>query len=188
VILAAAAPLASCHRPSSDPPAPAARAVVRVGLEEAVAAGGGALRGKRLGLVVHGASVTADGRHAVDVLRQAGLNVVRLFSPEHGLRGAAGAGVKVESGTDPLTGLSLVSLYGEKTKPAPSDLAGLDALVIDLQDAGVRFYTYSSTMLLCQEAAAEAGLEVIVLDRPNPTRSGASAWRGRCAIRRRWCP
>ena len=142
--------------------------MVRVGLEEVEAQGGGILRGKRLGLVVHGASVTADGRHAVDVLRGAGLDVVRLFSPEHGLRGAAGAGVKVASGTDAVSGLPLVSLYGDKTKPAASDLAGLDALVVDLQDAGVRFYTYSSTMLLCLEAAAEAGIELVVLDRPNP--------------------
>jgi uncharacterized protein YbbC (DUF1343 family) len=158
--------LVSGARPA--PPSAAATApAVRVGLEE-VAAGGGALRGKRLGLVVHGASVTADGRHAVEALRAAGLDVVRLFSPEHGLRGAAGAGVKVASGTDPQTGLPLVSLYGDKTKPDASDLAGLDALVVDLQDAGVRFYTYSATLLLCQEAAAEAGIELVVLDRPNP--------------------
>jgi uncharacterized protein YbbC (DUF1343 family) len=149
-----------------DPPPPPV--AVRVGLEQVAAEGGGVLRGKRLGLVVHGASVAADGRHAIDVLRAAGLDVVRLFSPEHGLRGTAGAGVKVASGTDPGSGLPLVSLYGEKTKPAASDLIGLDALVVDLQDAGVRFYTYSSTMLLCLEAAAEAGVELIVLDRPNP--------------------
>ena len=67
-----------------------------------------------------------------------------------------------------MSGLPLVSLYGDKTKPAAADLAGLDALVVDLQDAGVRFYTYSSTMLLCLEAAAEAGVEVVILDRPNP--------------------
>jgi uncharacterized protein YbbC (DUF1343 family) len=142
--------------------------VVRAGLEQVEADRGGALRGKRLGLVVHGASVTADGRHAVDVLRAAGLDVVRLFSPEHGLRGQAGAGVKIADGRDPRSGLPVVSLYGDKTKPAPADLAGLDVVVIDLQDAGVRFYTYSSTMLLCLEAAADAGLEVVVLDRPNP--------------------
>jgi uncharacterized protein YbbC (DUF1343 family) len=153
------------------PPAPSAArvgAAVSVGLEQVEAERGGALRGKRLGLVVHGASVTADGRHAVDVLRGVGLDVVRLFSPEHGLRGRAGAGVKVVDGRDPASGLPVASLYGEKTKPAAADLAGLDALVVDLQDVGVRFYTYSSTMLLCLEAAADAGVEVIVLDRPNP--------------------
>lgn len=139
-----------------------------MGLEQVEADRGGALRGKRLGLVVHGASVAADGRHAVDVLRGLDLDVVRLFSPEHGLRGQAGAGVKVADGRDPQSGLPVVSLFGEKTKPTPADLAGLDALVFDLQDAGVRFYTYSSTMLLCLEAAAEAGVEFVVLDRPNP--------------------
>jgi uncharacterized protein YbbC (DUF1343 family) len=157
----------ACHRVVSDPPPPEP-AAVRVGLEEVEAARGGALRGKRLGLVVHGASVTLDGRHAVDVLRGQGLDVVRLFSPEHGLRGLAGAGVKVAGGVDPQSGLPLVSLYGDKSTPDQGDLAGLDALVIDLQDAGVRFYTYSSTLLLCLEAAAAAGLEVVVLDRPNP--------------------
>lgn len=168
-LLAVAAGLGTvlaCHHVVSDPPPEVA--TVRVGLEEVEAARGGALRGKRLGLVVHGASVTTDGRHAVDVLRGQGLDVVRLFSPEHGLRGLAGAGVKVAGGVDPQSGLPLVSLYGDKSKPDPGDLAGLDALVIDLQDAGVRFYTYSSTMLLCLEAAAAAGVEVVVLDRPNP--------------------
>jgi uncharacterized protein YbbC (DUF1343 family) len=170
VIATTALALMGCapRAPRTGTPAPASPSVVRVGLEEVAAAGGGALRGKRLGLVVHGASVTTDGRHAIDVLRAAGLDVVRLFSPEHGLRGTAGAGVKVASGADPGSGLPLVSLYGEKTKPAATDLAGLDALVVDLQDAGVRFYTYSSTLLLCLEAAAETGVELIVLDRPNP--------------------
>jgi uncharacterized protein YbbC (DUF1343 family) len=112
--------------------------------------------------------VTADGRHAIDVLRGAGVEVVRLFGPEHGLRGLAAAGEEVAGGTDAASGLPVVSLYGAKTKPTPEDLRGLDALAIDLQDAGVRFYTYASTMLLALEAAADAGLEVVVLDRPNP--------------------
>lgn len=117
---------------------------------------------------MHAASVTADGGHAIDVLRALGLNVVRLFAPEHGLRGAVAAGEKVDSGMDAGSGLPVVSLYGEKSKPAADDLRDLDALVFDLQDAGVRFYTYASTLLLCLEAAAEAGLEIVVLDRPNP--------------------
>src|SRR6185295_3531552 len=75
---------------------------------------------------------------------------------------------KVEAGRDPLSGLPVVSLYGERRKPAPADLAGLDALVFDLQDAGVRFYTYASTLILALEAAAEAGIDFVVLDRPNP--------------------
>ena len=94
---------------------------------------------------------------------------VRLFAPEHGLRGRAAAGEKVrERHATPASGLPVVSLYGEKTQPSAEDLRGLDALVFDLQDAGVRFYTYASTMLLCLEAAADAGIEIVVLDRPNP--------------------
>jgi beta-N-acetylhexosaminidase len=126
------------------------------------------LRGKRIGLVVHGASVTADGTHAIDVLRGRGVNVVRLFAAEHGIRGTAAAGAKIASGTDEKSGLPIVSLYGERNKPTAEDLKGIDALVFDLQDAGVRFYTYMSTMLLCLEAAAENGVEFVVLDRPNP--------------------
>jgi uncharacterized protein YbbC (DUF1343 family) len=141
---------------------------VVVGLERVEADRGAPLKGRKVGLLGHGVSVTADGRHAIDVLRGCGVDVVRLFGPEHGLRGQAAAGETVASGTDVPSGLPVVSLYGEKNRPTAEDLRGLDALVIDLQDAGVRFYTYASTMLLCLEAAAEAGLEVVVLDRPNP--------------------
>ncbi len=148
-------------RPAAEPP-------VTVGLERLVADSSGPLRGRRIGLVCHAASATADGTHAIDALRKSGAKVVRLFGPEHGLRGAAAAGEKVAGGVDAKSGIPVVSLYGEKSKPSPQDLAGLDALVVDRQDAGVRFYTYSSTMLLCVEAAAEAGIETIVLDRPNP--------------------
>ena len=143
-------------------------AEVQVGLERVDVAGGGVLHGKRIGLLVHGASVTADGRRAVDVLRARGVRVVRLFTPEHGLEGRAGAGVPVEGERDAATGVPVVSLYGTKTRPSRSDLADLDALVVDLQDVGVRFYTYTATMLLSLEAARDAGIEVIALDRPNP--------------------
>lgn len=146
----------------------AAGAQVEVGLERIAAERGGALRGKRVGLVAHAASVTADGGHAIDVLRAAGVRVLRVFAPEHGLRGMAAAGETVAGGADARSGLPVVSLYGQRTRPRPADLAGLDALVFDLQDAGVRFYTYASTLLLCLDAAAEAGLEMVVLDRPNP--------------------
>ncbi|HEX9735146.1 MAG TPA: DUF1343 domain-containing protein [Thermoanaerobaculia bacterium] len=146
----------------------AVQAVVQVGLETLEVDAGAPLAGKRLGLVVHAASVTADGRHAVDVARALGLDVVRLFAPEHGLRGRAAAGERVDGGRDAASGLPVVSLYGERRKPSSQDLAGLDALVFDLQGAGVRFYTYVSTLLLCLEAAAEADVEFVVLDRPNP--------------------
>ncbi len=141
---------------------------VKVGLERVAGGETSTLAGKRLGLVVHAASVTVDDRHAIDVLREQHLDVVRLFSPEHGLRGRTAAGEAVDSGRDPVSGLPVISLYGKKRRPAPEDLTGLDVLVFDLQGAGVRFYTYVSTLILCLEAAAEAGLEFVVLDRPNP--------------------
>lgn len=158
-------------RALADAPAPSRRAAsppVRVGLDRVAAGETAALAGKRLGLLAHAASVTLDGRHAIDVLRDRGLDLVRLFAPEHGLQSRAAAGEPVPGGTDGATGLPVVSFYGTDSRPRPEDFAGLDALVIDLQDAGVRFYTYSSTMLLALEAAAEAGLELVVLDRPNP--------------------
>jgi uncharacterized protein YbbC (DUF1343 family) len=141
---------------------------VRVGLERLEAEGGQPLVGRRIGLVAHGASVTADGRHAVAVLRGLNLDLKRIFSPEHGLLGTAAAGEAVGSTKDDGSGLPVVSLYGERKKPSLEDVRDLDALVIDLQDAGVRFYTYASTMMLCLDAAAEAGIEAVILDRPNP--------------------
>jgi uncharacterized protein YbbC (DUF1343 family) len=104
----------------------------------------------------------------LDVLRALGVDVRRLFAPEHGLRGGQAAGAAVNGGPDTTSGLPVVSLYGERAKPRREDLVGLDGLVVDLQDVGVRFYTYESTLLLCLEAAAEAGIELFVLDRPNP--------------------
>ena len=149
-------------------PAPAGEVVVEVGLDRITASQDHGLRGKRLGLIVHAASVSSDGRHAIDVLRDAKLDVVRLLTPEHGLRSRAAAGEHVSSGRDPVSGLPVISLYGSHRKPEPEDLEGLDVLVFDLQGAGVRFYTYVSTLILSLEAAAEAGLEFVVLDRPNP--------------------
>lgn len=146
----------------------AVAAPVEVGLERCDVPGGGPLAGKRIALVAHAASVTSDGRRAVDVLRGRGVTVVRLFAPEHGLSGRASAGATVNDTRDAATGLPVVSLYGGKTRPEAADLLGLDALVIDLQDAGVRFYTYGATMTGCLEAAARSGLPVVVLDRPNP--------------------
>jgi uncharacterized protein YbbC (DUF1343 family) len=149
-------------------PAGAGDAVVEVGLDRVAAGEVHELQGKRLGLIVHAASVSSDGRHAIEVLREAKLDVVRLLTPEHGLRSRAAAGEHVASGRDPISGLPVVSLYGSHRKPEPEDLEGLDVLVFDLQGAGVRFYTYVSTLILSLEAAAEAGLEFVVLDRPNP--------------------
>jgi len=150
-------------KPSSTP-----AVTVRVGLEQLDADHGGALKGKKVGLIAHAASVTSDSRRAVDVLRLAGVEVVRLFAPEHGAQGKAAAGEKVDDAFDPLARVPIVSLYGEKRKPSPEDLKGIDALVFDLQDGGVRFYTYVSTLIVTLQAAADAGVEYVVLDRPNP--------------------
>jgi uncharacterized protein YbbC (DUF1343 family) len=149
------------------PPAPSV-AAVRVGLEVLEADEARLLRGRRVGLLCHAASVTTDGRHAVDVLRARGVTIARLFAPEHGLRGDAAAGSSLSDTTDPATGLPVVSLYGSRTRPTREQLHGLDVVVVDLQDAGVRFYTYVSTLILSLEAASDADVELVVLDRPNP--------------------
>ncbi len=153
--------------PLAEPPEPP-REPVMVGLDRIDRGEEHGLAGKRLGVVVHAASVTLDGKHAIDALREASLDVVRILTPEHGLASRAAAGEAVADSVDPRRGIPVVSLYGSKTRPTPEDLADLDALVFDLQGAGVRFYTYVSTMIECLEAAAEAGLEFVVLDRPNP--------------------
>jgi uncharacterized protein YbbC (DUF1343 family) len=143
-------------------------ALVETGLDRVAAGHDEELRGKRLGLLCHAASVTRDGRHAIDVFRARGLDVRRVFAPEHGLRGSLAAGEEVRDGRDATSGLPIVSLYGAKTHPSSEDLRDVDVFVVDLQDAGVRFYTYASTMLLAVEAALENGRTVVILDRPNP--------------------
>ncbi len=125
------------------------------------------LRGKRVGLITNHTGVARDGRSTIDVLAKAeGVQLVALFSPEHGISGRADD--KVTSGTDPATGLPIHSLYGETRRPTDEMLKGIDALVFDVQDAGVRFYTYVTTMGYCMEEAAKRGIAFYVLDRPNP--------------------
>lgn len=106
--------------------------------------------------------------HLVDSLLSSGIEVVQVFAPEHGFRGRKDAGEKVSDGKDLKTGLPILSLHGKNRKPTAKQLAGVDIIVFDIQDVGVRFYTYISTMSLVMEAAAQAGIPVIVLDRPNP--------------------
>jgi len=125
------------------------------------------LKGKLIGIVANQASVVA-GVNTVDTLLASGYRIVKIFSPEHGFRSFSGAGETVSSQADSVTGLPVVSLYGKYRKPLPEDLKGLDIMVFDLQDVGVRFYTYISTMTYVMEACAEAGIPVVVLDRPNP--------------------
>lgn len=141
---------------------------VQVGLDRIATTLGPNHHDERLGLIVHAASMSGEGRHAIDAFSDAGLTVVRLLTPEHGLRSRAAAGEHVADGTDPVSGLPVISLYGDHRKPTAEDLEGLHALVFDLQGAGIRYYTYVSTLILALEAAAEADVEFIVLDRPNP--------------------
>ncbi|HET9551977.1 MAG TPA: DUF1343 domain-containing protein [Anaeromyxobacteraceae bacterium] len=137
-----------------------------------MASRGGPLRGLALGLVCNPTAVDARLRHAADVLHALpGVRLRALFGPEHGVRGDAQYMAAVGGERDPRTGLPVHSLYGDTAAslaPAAADLAGLDALVFDIQDVGSRYYTYQATMMLAMEAAARAGIGFVVLDRPNP--------------------
>jgi uncharacterized protein YbbC (DUF1343 family) len=125
------------------------------------------LAGKKIGLVTNHTGKNRAGRQTIDVLKKAaGVELVALFSPEHGIRGSADE--KVSDSKDEQTGLPIYSLYGDTRRPKPEQLKGLDALVFDIQDIGARFYTYISTLGNVMEEAATAGLPVFVLDRPNP--------------------
>ena len=135
------------------------------------------LENKRVGIVGNPSSlilsrIKPNGEktytHLVDSLLSRKVNVIKVFSPEHGFRGTADAGEKVKDGKDPKTGLEIVSLYGSNKKPKPEQLANIDMLVFDIQDVGVRFYTYLATLHYIMEAAAEENIPVIVFDRPNP--------------------
>ena len=144
---------------------------VRAGIDVLEATGYEAIARRRVALLTNATGVTRDGRTTLSVLlspraKAAGVTVVRLFSPEHGL--AAALDEKVGDSVEAGSGLPVVSLYGEKRRPSAEDLAGVDALVVDLQDAGVRFYTYLTTMAWAMEECARAKVAVVVLDRPNP--------------------
>lgn len=125
------------------------------------------LEGKRVTVVTNQTGMIGK-THLVDSLRSLKVNVVKVFAPEHGFRGEADAGAHVKDEKDTRTGLPIVSLYGNNKKPSAAQLENVDVLLFDIQDVGVRFYTYISTLHYVMEAAAEAGKKVIVLDRPNP--------------------
>ncbi|MBR9999520.1 MAG: DUF1343 domain-containing protein [Cyclobacteriaceae bacterium] len=127
----------------------------------------GSLKNKRIGLVVNHTSMVFDG-HLVDYLISRELNVTKIFSPEHGFRGVEDAGKHIEDTRDEKTGVPIVSLYGSNRKPTTEQMQDLDIVVFDIQDVGARFYTYISTMHYMMEACAENGIEMIILDRPNP--------------------
>ena len=146
---------------------------VQTGLEVFLANGLPDLAGSRIGLITNQTGVDRRFTSTVDLLRASHhIQLAALFGPEHGVRGEAQAGVKVGGATDPRTGLPVYSLYGDTRRPTAEMLDGLDALMIDLQDVGVRYATYISTMAYAQGAAAAAGLPFVVLDRPNPLSGG----------------
>ena len=145
------------------PPAPAVKTGLQVLMDDNFAR----LKGKSIGILTNHTGRDNRGRSIVDILfRAPGVKVKTLFSPEHGIRGAVDKAVG--DTTDSATNLPVISLYGPRRKPTKEQLAGLDLVVFDIQDAGCRFYTYSSTLGLLMEAASEAGVGVMVLDRPNP--------------------
>ncbi|HPP91142.1 exo-beta-N-acetylmuramidase NamZ family protein [Tenuifilum sp.] len=125
------------------------------------------VQGKRVAVVANHTTLVSS-KHLVDTLLSAGVAVKKIFSPEHGFRGDIEAGELIGNYTDKVTGLPVISLYGGSKKPKPADLSDVDVLIFDLQDVGVRFYTYISTMHYVMEACAENNKPLIILDRPNP--------------------
>jgi len=165
VVLGAASPQ---HKRRATKKRQAARAArVQAGVDVLEAERFAPLRGKHVGIITNHTGVDAQGKTTVDLLTHApGVHVVALFSPEHGLGGSRDE--KVTSAKDPVSGLPVYSLYGDTLRPTDEMLAGIDTLVFDLQDAGVRFYTYTTTMAYCMEEAAKRKIAFYVLDRPNP--------------------
>ena len=125
------------------------------------------LKGKRIGILGNKTSIIGKV-HLVDSLRSLGVNIVKVFGPEHGFRGNASAGVKVQNEVDSATGIPIISLYGPKRKPSKEDLADIDLMIYDIQDVGCRFYTYINVLADVMESCAQNGKELLILDRPNP--------------------
>lgn len=158
--------LLTCSLAGTCHAAPVTEAPVRTGCEQTEAYLPD-LSGKRVALVAN--QTTVIGRvHLVDSLVHRGVNLVKIFSPEHGFRGDGDEGLSIDNSVDRRTGIPIVSLYGKKEKPAPEDMAGIDLVMYDIQDVGVRFYTYISTLHYVMEACAESGIPLLILDRPDP--------------------
>ena len=151
----------TAERPASGP-------MVRPGLEVLLSDSVHLVRGRRVGLVTNQAGVDHRGRRDVEVLRDAGVQLVALYSPEHGFPGTADPGAAVASTTDPATGLPIYSLYGATSQPTDAMLSGVEILLVDLQDAGARYYTYLWTTVGVMRSGERRSIPVIVLDRPNP--------------------
>jgi uncharacterized protein YbbC (DUF1343 family) len=155
------------YRPSSRNPRPSNPGRLRVGIDVLEEQNFAPLLGKNVGLVTNQTGVDWLGRRTIDVLARApNVKLIALFSPEHGI--GAAANTSVADSTDPATGLRIYSLYGATRRPTDEMLRNIDVLVFDIQDAGVRFYTYITTMAYCLEAAKQFGISFMVLDRPNP--------------------
>lgn len=181
LLLAAGGCSSEATRPSAAPPPPASAVVVpadprvdfpypvMLGIDVLEAESFALLKGKRIGLLTHPAGVNRRGESTIDVLRRAPqVKLVALFGPEHGIRGTAKASQTVGDEVDARTGLPVYSLYGSNRRPTEAQLRGLDAMVVDLQDIGVRSYTFNVVMRYTIDACFQQGVEVIVLDRPNP--------------------
>lgn len=140
---------------------------VRPGIDVLLTDSAHLFEGRRVGLLTNHTGIDAEGRGDLDRLQDAGAQVTAIFSPEHGYRGVLDRS-DIGHGIDSATGLPVFSLYGETREPTPEMLAGIDILLVDLQDIGARPYTYASTTLLAMDASARAGIPVVVLDRPNP--------------------
>ncbi len=145
--------------------------MILLGIDQLQKNGLSGLKKKAIGLVTNFSFVDSDFKWGIDILFENGLNVKKIFTPEHGLGGVAD-GAHVSDTLHPKYGVPIVSLYGDKRKPVKEDLDGLDMLVYDIQDVGLRFYTYIYTLAYTMEAAAEYGLQYMVLDRPNPLGRG----------------
>jgi uncharacterized protein YbbC (DUF1343 family) len=157
--------LTSCASPAQ----PDAQPHVRPGIEVLLDDPASPLIGRRVGLITNHTGMDRTGTSTIDLLTDApGIELVALFSPEHGIRGTEADGARIDHEVDQRTGLPIHSLYGENRKPTPEMLEGVEALAFDIQDVGARPYTYASTMALGMQAAAEKGIPFVVLDRPNP--------------------
>ena len=142
---------------------------VSTGLDNLLSAKFDIIQDKNIGLIINHTSLIKKGHHIIDLLAHENrINVLKIFSPEHGYKGIQSAGEMVEDNIEPLTGGEIVSLYGKNKKPSSKELNDIDVLVYDIQDIGSRYYTYISSMAYMMDAAAENNIPFIVLDRPNP--------------------
>ena len=140
----------------------------KAGIDVLFETGFGDLKNKRVGLLVNHTSINSDGLHLVELMHANNVNITAIFSPEHGFKGFHEAGALIKHGIDPLTQAPIFSLYGTTRKPTKNMMSDLDIIIFDIQDIGVRYYTYLSTLTLVMEAAAEENVPIMILDRMNP--------------------